>query len=190
MKKIHSMTMIVLAGYAVVPLGCVMEVPPDGAEDPMQDGIEAEGGGDGEPGEESVGEAQQATEPGQTVIKSAKGKCWNAYSSTVLNMATCNFSSKQSWIIDDSTGLIKSVHYWGKCAELPSSPSGKVTLKPCDQWDSYQWFYYVPLPDGQDTICGHPEDAAGNKMCASYKTDSYVYVNYEPWAPDWYRIDF
>lgn len=182
--------LFLLLGSAMGALGCAAEVPPDdggelGLEDVDDEEVIAEEGG-----AEEIGQAEQPTLAGQTVIKSAKGTCWNAYSSTVLNMSTCNYSSKQSWIIDDATGLIRSVQYWGKCAELPTLASGKITLKPCNEWVSHQWFYYLPLPDGQGTVCGYPQNPAGDQLCASYQTNSYVYVAYEPNAPDWYREDF
>ncbi len=184
MLNISKTALFLLLGSAVGALGCAADIPPDD-----RDGL---GDDEAEVGDsEDVDEARQPVLAGQTLIQSTHELCWNAYSSTVLNMVKCNdASARQSWIIDDSTWQIRSAYYWGKCAELPSVMTGKVTLKPCNEWQSYQWFPYVPLPDDHGLLCGWVQDGHGKQMCASHTGTSYVYVAPDPTAPDWYRQDF
>jgi hypothetical protein len=68
--------------------------------------------------------------------------------------------------------------------------SGKVTLKPCNEWNSYPWWDDLPSFDGYGKFCGFPKDQYGNKVCASHTGTSYVYVAGKPAAAPWYRLDY
>lgn len=183
MKKISNIAMLLLVGSTIAALGCA-EMPPD---DPDGDGF----GDRDDVDEEDVDEATDPVLAGQTLIQASSELCWNAYSASVLNMVKCNTASaRQSWIIDTNTWLIRSTYYWGRCAEIPKSLTDKVTLQPCDEWDSYQWFPFVPPTNSHDLICGWVKDGAGINRCLSHKGTSYVYTTTPNASPDWYRMDF
>lgn len=179
-----SRGLFLLMGLSVMVVGCMAAGPGDAADEAV---------GDDEltsQQEEDVGEAEQPILPGQTMIQSSHDKCWNAYSGSVLNLASCNDSaSRQSWVVDPNTWLIRSAHYWGKCAEIPKSATGKIFLADCDPYDSYQWFPFVPAADGQGLICGFVKDAAAQNRCASHSGGSYVLTDPPSAAPEWYRTD-
>lgn len=187
MLNVSKLAFFFLFSSAVATAGCVVESPPEEGDDATQEDVEGEEARSED--DEDVGEAEQPILGGQTEIKASNGLCWNASSTTVLTLATCNLSAKQSWVIDPNTGLIKNAHYWGRCAAIPKALTGRIALVPCDLYDSYQWFPFVPPADGQGLICGWVKDPAGNNRCASHVGTGAVYTAAPSGAPDWYRYD-